>query len=66
MTADKPWPRQRSASVAYWALLTREHGPEAFNLTNVHLVHTKGKGITEITENGPVFEGREYKLDLLI
>jgi cation diffusion facilitator CzcD-associated flavoprotein CzcO len=38
----------------------------AFNLPNVHLVHTKGKGITEITERGPVFEGREYPLDLLI
>jgi cation diffusion facilitator CzcD-associated flavoprotein CzcO len=32
----------------------------------VHLVHTKGQGITEITETGPVFEGREYRLDLLI
>lgn len=38
----------------------------AFNLPNVHLVDTKGKGIMEITESGPVFEGREYPLDLLI
>jgi cation diffusion facilitator CzcD-associated flavoprotein CzcO len=38
----------------------------AFNLPNVHLVHTKGQGITEITETGPVFEGRGYRLDLLI
>jgi cyclohexanone monooxygenase len=37
-----------------------------YNLPTVHLVDTHGKGITEITENGPVFEGKEYKLDLLI
>ena len=37
-----------------------------FNLPNVHLVDTHGKGITEINENGPVFEGKEYKLDVLI
>ena len=37
-----------------------------FNLPNVHLVDTHGKGITEITENGPVFEGKQYKLDVLI
>lgn len=37
-----------------------------FNRPNVHLIDTHGKGVTEITENGPVFEGKEYKLDLLI
>jgi cation diffusion facilitator CzcD-associated flavoprotein CzcO len=37
-----------------------------FNRPNVHLVDTKGKGITEIAEAGPVFEGRTYPLDLLI
>lgn len=37
-----------------------------FNLPNVHLVDTAGKGITEITPAGPVFEGREFELDLLI
>jgi cation diffusion facilitator CzcD-associated flavoprotein CzcO len=37
-----------------------------YNRPNVHLVDTHGKGITEITENGPVFEGREYPVDLLI
>ena len=30
----------------------------AFNRPNVHLVDTNGKGITEITEKGPVFEGK--------
>lgn len=37
-----------------------------FNRANVHLVDTKGKGITKITEKGPLFEGVQYELDLLI
>jgi cyclohexanone monooxygenase len=38
----------------------------AFNRPNVHLVDTRGKGITEITERGPVFEGKQYEVDVLI
>ncbi len=38
----------------------------SFNRPNVHLVDTHGKGITEIGPNGPIFEGVEYELDLLI
>src|SRR5262249_38065850 len=38
----------------------------AFNIPSVHLVDTRGRGIVEISEKGPVFEGREYELDLLI
>jgi len=38
----------------------------SFNLPNVHLVDTHGKGITEITEAGPVFDNKVYELDLLI
>ncbi len=37
-----------------------------FNRPNVHLVDTHGKGITEITAKGPVFDGIQYELDLLI
>src|SRR5262249_23414185 len=37
-----------------------------FNLPNVHLIDTQGKGITEINEKGPVFEGKQYQLDVLI
>ncbi|MBM4383509.1 MAG: NAD(P)/FAD-dependent oxidoreductase [Deltaproteobacteria bacterium] len=37
-----------------------------FNRPNVRLVDTRGKGITEIDERGPVFEGKTYELDLLI
>ena len=38
----------------------------SFNQPNVHLVDTHGKGITEINERGPVFEGQEYPVDVLI
>jgi cation diffusion facilitator CzcD-associated flavoprotein CzcO len=37
-----------------------------YNRPNVHLIDTHGKGITEINERGPVFEGKEYPLDVLI
>ncbi len=37
-----------------------------FNRSNVHLIDTTGKGITQITEQGPVFDGKQYALDLLI
>ena len=37
-----------------------------FNRPNVHLVDTQGKGIIEITAKGPVFDGTQYELDLLI
>ena len=38
----------------------------AFNRPNVHLVDTDGHGINEIGENGPIFDGVEYPVDLLI
>ncbi len=37
-----------------------------FNRPNVHLVDTRGQGITEINTKGPVFDGKQYELDLLI
>ncbi|MDH4144041.1 MAG: NAD(P)/FAD-dependent oxidoreductase [Acidimicrobiia bacterium] len=37
-----------------------------FNRPNVHLVDTHGRGITEIAEGGPVFDGKVYEVDLLI
>ncbi len=37
-----------------------------FNRPNVHLVDTHGEGINEIGPKGPIFEGAEYELDLLI
>jgi cation diffusion facilitator CzcD-associated flavoprotein CzcO len=38
----------------------------SFNRPNVHLVDTHGEGINKITESGPQFDGKDYKLDLLI
>ncbi len=38
----------------------------SFNLDHVHLIDTQGKGITEISAGGPVFEGQQFDLDLLI
>jgi cyclohexanone monooxygenase len=37
-----------------------------YNRPTVHLVDTHGKGINEITEKGPVFEGKQYEVDVLI
>ncbi len=37
-----------------------------FNRPNVHLVDTRGQGITEINAKGPVYDGKQYELDLLI
>jgi len=37
-----------------------------YNRKNVHLVDTRGLGITEIRPEGPVFEGRTYPIDVLI
>jgi cation diffusion facilitator CzcD-associated flavoprotein CzcO len=37
-----------------------------FNRPSVQLVDTRGLGITQISERGPLFEGKLYELDLLI
>jgi len=38
----------------------------SFNQPSVHLIDTHGKGIHEITEKGPVFDGKELEVDLII
>ncbi len=38
----------------------------AFNEPNVHLVDTDGRGVQEVVASGPVVDGEEYDLDLLI
>ena len=38
----------------------------AFNKPNVHLVDTRGQGVSEITAEGPVFDGKVYDVDLII
>jgi cyclohexanone monooxygenase len=37
-----------------------------FNLPNVHLVDTDGKGIDQFTEKGLIANGKEYELDCII
>jgi len=59
--ALKPWYMHRCKRPCY----DDEYLP-AFNLPNVHLVDTAGKGITEINEDGVVFEGKTYPVDVLI
>jgi cation diffusion facilitator CzcD-associated flavoprotein CzcO len=39
---------------------------QAFNLPNVHLVDTDGRGVREMSAAGPVIDGTEYPLDLLV
>lgn len=39
---------------------------QTFNLPNVHLVDTDGKGIDSATEKGLVFDGKEYPVDVLV
>ena len=38
----------------------------AFNNDNVHLIDTDGKGVDLINENGPVVDGVEYPVDLIV
>ncbi|MGY9056221.1 MAG: flavin-containing monooxygenase [Alphaproteobacteria bacterium] len=59
--ALKPWYMHRCKRPCY----DDEYLP-AFNLPNVHLVDTQGKGVTQINERGVVFEGVEYPVDVLI
>ena len=39
---------------------------QAFNLPNVHLVDTDGKGVERITPTGVIVAGQEYQLDCII
>jgi cation diffusion facilitator CzcD-associated flavoprotein CzcO len=57
----KPWYMHRCKRPTY----DDDYLP-TFNLPNVHLVDTDGKGITEINERGVVFEDTEYPVDVLI
>jgi cation diffusion facilitator CzcD-associated flavoprotein CzcO len=57
----KPWYMHRCKRPCY----DDDYLP-AFNLPNVHLVDTDGKGITELNERGLVFAGQEYPVEVLI
>ncbi len=57
----KPWYRQFCKRPCFHD----EYLP-TFNRPNVTLVDTDGKGVQQLTENGVVVDGTEYKLDCLV
>jgi len=59
--ALKPWYRQFCKRPCFHD----EYLP-TYNLTNVQLVDTQGKGVERITETGVVANGQHYELDCLI
>jgi cyclohexanone monooxygenase len=57
----KPWYRQFCKRPCF-----HDEYLQAFNRPNVHLVHTDGRGVDEITPTGVVVGGTEYEVDTLI
>ncbi len=57
----KPWYAKNCKRVCFHD----EYLP-AFNQPNVHLVDTDGRGVQQMTERGPVVDGVEYPVDLLV
>jgi cyclohexanone monooxygenase len=62
-TADalKPWYRQFCKRPCF-----HDEYLDTFNLSNVSLIDTDGKGIDRITEKGIVANGKEYELDCIV
>jgi len=57
----KPWYRQFCKRPTF-----HEDYYGTYNLPNVHLVDTEGRGVERVTEGGVVANGREFELDCLI
>ena len=57
----KPWYGKHCKRICYHD----EYLP-TFNEPNVHLIDTDGKGVQQVTAAGPVVDGVEYPLDLLV
>ena len=57
----KPWYGKHCKRLCY-----HDEYLQAFNLPNVHLVDTDGEGVQKVTAAGPVVDGVEYPLDLLV
>jgi cation diffusion facilitator CzcD-associated flavoprotein CzcO len=57
----KPWYRQLCKRPCF-----HDQYLQAYNEPGVTLVHTDGKGVERITENGAVVDGEEFELDCLI
>ena len=57
----KPWYGKHCKRICY-----HDEYLQAFNLPNVHLVDTDGLGVRRVVEQGPVVDGKQYELDLLV
>ncbi|KAF2431374.1 cyclohexanone monooxygenase [Tothia fuscella] len=57
----KPWYRQFCKRPCF-----HDEYLDTYNNPNVHLVHTDGKGIDEITETGIIANGKHHDLDCII
>jgi cation diffusion facilitator CzcD-associated flavoprotein CzcO len=57
----KPWYGKHCKRICF-----HDEYLQSFNLPNVHLVDTDGKGVRKMSSAGPVVDGKEYPLDLLI
>jgi cyclohexanone monooxygenase len=57
----KPWYRQLCKRPCF-----HDEYLDTFNFPNVELIHTDGKGIDRITENGIVANGQLYEVDCII
>ncbi|HWJ98049.1 MAG TPA: NAD(P)/FAD-dependent oxidoreductase [Acidimicrobiales bacterium] len=57
----KPWYGKHCKRITY-----HDEYLQSFNRPNVHLVDTAGQGVRQVTAAGPVVDGKEYELDLLV
>jgi cation diffusion facilitator CzcD-associated flavoprotein CzcO len=57
----KPWYGKHCKRICF-----HDEYLQSFNLPNVHLVDTDGHGVREMSAAGPVVDGTEYPLDLLV
>jgi cation diffusion facilitator CzcD-associated flavoprotein CzcO len=57
----KPWYGKHCKRICF-----HDEYLQAFNRPNVHLVDTDGAGVREMAPAGPIVDGRQYPLDLLV
>jgi cation diffusion facilitator CzcD-associated flavoprotein CzcO len=57
----KPWYGKHCKRICF-----HDEYLQSFNEPNVHLVDTDGRGVREMSDAGPIVDGTEYPLDLLV
>jgi cation diffusion facilitator CzcD-associated flavoprotein CzcO len=57
----KPWYGKHCKRICF-----HDEYLQSFNEPNVHLVDTDGRGVREMSAAGPIVDGTEYPLDLLV